>query len=347
MFHFTATNVPGEAHAQSSVEPRFVPRDNICPDMAENPLPISVGDPSVQMRFIATHQAFLKEFPELKALAEKMFRLTLDRYREEPQTPDTQKQTELRLAQIIVHYLARTVFDAFGDLLILAGNGRGFAARIMLRVMYEHLVTAAFISLNPAEARRFDDNASLQKIKIWNRTLAIIPQARDSVPPEEIQKLEAASSEVRALLKTEICSKCHQTITEEAWTRASAEVMAQKVDAASGSSLLKLYTTCFLVPTAFIHPTGVGLEMRSGTEDDGLVFKELSEPEAHDATLRGHGIVLRLLRQQNDYFNLGFDDEVASQWAAFPPIWGGALVDPPAESNSESADEAEIGGAIC
>ncbi|MGH9727711.1 MAG: DUF5677 domain-containing protein [Candidatus Acidiferrales bacterium] len=304
--------------------------------MAEKPLPVSVGDSLVQKRFINAHQAFLTEFPELKALANKMFRLTIDRYREEPQTPHTPEQTELRLAQIIVHYLARTVFDAFGDLLILAGNGRGFAARIMLRVMYEHLVTAAFISLNPAEAKRFDDNASIQKMKIWNRTLTVIPQVKDSVPTEQIQKLDTAAQQVKAQLKMETCNKCGTFITTDAWTRASAEEMAQKVDAVSGSSLLKLYTTCFLIPTAFIHPTAVGLEMRSGTEEDGLVFKELSEPEAHDATLRGHGIILRLLKQQNTYFKLGLDDELDARWAAFPAIWDGALVDPPPISEARS-----------
>src|SRR6266478_9912270 len=122
----------------------------------------------------------------------------------------------------------------------------------MLRIMYEHLATAAFISQYPAEAKRFDDNASIQKIKIWNRTLRILPEVKTIVAPEEIQKLEDASKEAKALLKTETCKKCGQPVTGEAWTRASVEEMAQKVDADSGSPLASLYTTCFLVPTSFI-----------------------------------------------------------------------------------------------
>jgi Family of unknown function (DUF5677) len=316
--------------------------ENSRPAVAEQPLPLSVGDMAVQKRFISMHEGFHREFPEIQTLAFKMFALTLEHYNERPQTesegPQSAEQNSLRLAQIIVHYLARTVFDAFGDLLILAGNGRGIAARVMLRIMYEHLVTAAFIAQYPAEAKRFDDNASIQKIKIWNRTVRILPEVKTIVAPEEIQKLEDASKEAKALLKAETCKKCGQPITGEAWTRASIEEMAQKVDADSGSNLAPLYTTCFLVPTSFIHPTAFGLESRSGTIDDGLVFKDLSEPEAHDAVMRGHGLILRLLKQQNNYFQLGLDDELSARWEAFPPIWSGALVEPPPVANQEVPD---------
>jgi hypothetical protein len=300
--------------------------------MAETPLPIGIGDSIVQGRFIASHEAFVREFPNLQGLSDKMFKMTLEGYNgvteTEPVEPEIAEETALRLAQIIVHYLARTIFDAFGDLLLLAGNGRGFAAMTMLRVMYEHLVTAAFIAQNPAEAKRFDDNASLQKGKIWNRTVAVVPDVKDMLTPEDVQRIEDLYAEAKAQQKTEMCNKCGQPKTGEAWTRASVEEMASKVDASSGSSLQRLYTTCFLIPTSFIHPTAFGLESRSGRVEDGFVYRELSEPEAHNAVLRGHALMLRLLKLQNSYFKLGLDDELAERWQVFPAIWGGALVDP-------------------
>ena len=57
--------------------------------MAETPLPIGVGDSIVQGRFIATYEAFLREFPEILRLFNKMFDLTLERYNEVPQTEPT------------------------------------------------------------------------------------------------------------------------------------------------------------------------------------------------------------------------------------------------------------------
>jgi hypothetical protein len=105
--------------------------------------------------------------------------------------------------------------------------------------------------------------------------------------------------------------------------------MAQKVDAANaGSSLQKLYTSCFLIPTSFIHPTAFGLELRSGKIEDELIYRDLSEPEAHNAVLPGHGLALRMLKLQNSYFKLGLDEELAERWKVFPVIWGGAAVGP-------------------
>ena len=45
--------------------------------------------------------------------------------------------------------------DDFTAVLILSGNGAGFAAFVHLRSIYERLVTALYISKKPSEARRF------------------------------------------------------------------------------------------------------------------------------------------------------------------------------------------------
>ena len=74
-----------------------------------------------------------------------MWAMALEKYNQPPQTEpegqELEKYTALRLAQIIVFFLARATFDAFNDVFVLAGNCRGFAAKMMLRMMYEHLVT--------------------------------------------------------------------------------------------------------------------------------------------------------------------------------------------------------------
>src|SRR6185437_4571093 len=113
--------------------------------MCEHPLPIGIGDREVQQRFIATHEVFLREFPDMRALADKMFDLTLERYND----PSEADNTELRLAQIIVFYLGRTPFDDFRALLLIAANGTCTITKKLLRRMYDHLATAGFISQNP------------------------------------------------------------------------------------------------------------------------------------------------------------------------------------------------------
>jgi hypothetical protein len=98
--------------------------------------------------------------------------------------------------------------------------------------------------------------------------------------------------------------------------------MAAKVDASCGTDLAKLYASYYLMPTYHAHPTAYGLESRLQTGDEGLAFKELSEHEATDTVMRGHILVLRLLRLFNGYFQLGLDGDVGARRDAFAKIWG-------------------------
>lgn len=296
-----------------------------------------VGDPHTHKRFLDGHVLLLIDFPEIQKLANQLWDAALERYNEPPKAElhgeELQQDTAIRLAQIIVFYLVRTAFDGFYDVFILAGNGRGFAAKMMLRVIYEHLVTASFIAVKPVEAKHFDDHSSIQKWKVWTRTVEIIPQVKGVVDAEEITRLDENQQTVRAQLKSEICKKCGQSITQAAWTRVDVATMAEQVDAATSTGLAKLYATCYLIPTALMHPTLFGLEMRLlTTEDQQLIFNETPEEVAHDSLMRAHGLVLRLFRFVNEYFKLGLDVEVEARWSAFPKIWDGALVDPPQEA---------------
>ena len=307
--------------------------------MAE-PLPI-VGDPGIHKRFLDAHVPFLQEFPAIQNLADKIWTKTLERYNQpgetELQGEELEKDAAIRLAQIIVFFLARTAFDAFYDVFILAGNCRGYAAKMMLRVMYEHLVTASFIAVNPEEAKQFDAHASIQKWKVWTRTLDVLPEVKDLVAAEEITKLDEQQQRARAQLKSEVCKRCGQPVTQAAWTRVDAATMAEQVDAATGARLARLYATCYLMPTALMHPTPFGLEARlMRTENDKLVFNDMPESVAHDSLLRAHGLVLRLFGFVNNYFQLGLDAEVEGGWATFPKIWDGALMDPPPGTENEA-----------
>lgn len=297
-----------------------------------------VGDSAIHRKFLASHVPFLIEFGELQKLADKIFSLVLEKYNQplgiEPEGADSDQLAALRLAQIIVFYLVRAAYDGFNDVFILAGNCRGFAAKMMLRMMYEHLVTASFIAMKPEEAKPFDDNASIQKWKVWVRTLKAVPAAEHTVPEETIQKLDEQQQQVRTRLKTEKCKTCKQPITQDAWTRVDVATMAEQVDASKGgNSLQNLYAPCYLMGTALMHPTPFGLELRLERTDAGLVYKDLPEAQAHDSLLRAHGLVLRMFKLMNEYFALGVDSDLDTRWAAFPKIWNGALVDPPVEVN--------------
>jgi hypothetical protein len=294
-----------------------------------------VGDSTTHRKFLDAHVPFLREFTEVQKLDDKMRNAALEKFNKPPETEpegqDLQGQNAVRLAQIVVLYLARTTSDLLNDILILAGNTRGFAAKMMLRPMYEHLVTASFIALKPEEAKRFNDHAAIEKWKLWDRTIKVVPQIENAVPAEKIADLDEQQKQVRAQLKSEICKTCKQPVTQEAWTRVSVETMAQQVDEATSSSLAKLYGPCYLMPTALMHPTAFGLEARLDRNEEGFGYKDLPEDEAHDALMRAHGLILRLFKLMNSYFSLGLDSELQARWNAFPIIWNRAQVDPATE----------------
>jgi hypothetical protein len=295
-----------------------------------------VGDPVVHKRFLDSHVSFLHEFTAMHNLADKMWNAALERYNEPLGYPlvgeELEKTTALRLAQIIVFYLARASFDCFFDIFLLAGNARGFAAKMMLRPQYEHLVTAAFIAIKPEEARNFDDHASIEKWKMWIRTLETVPQVSDLVSTDVLAELERKQHEVRDQLKSEICKKCGTPKTQGAWTRVALDNMAEEVDKVTGTSLSKLYAPCYLMASALMHPTALGLESRLTKVPAGHIYEETPEEKAHDALLRGHGMALRVLKHVNSYFGLGLGGEIESRYVAFPNIWGGAQADPSLES---------------
>lgn len=129
-------------------------------------LPIGIGDEEAQKRFLKQNAVFLKECTKLYALLEKVFIRSLVSARAENQVESIGEGIELaeaeqtavrnrRMAEVVVFYLGRAAADDFGELMILAGNGRGFGAYKILRGMYERIVTAAFIAKYPSEAPSF------------------------------------------------------------------------------------------------------------------------------------------------------------------------------------------------
>ncbi len=292
-----------------------------------------VGDPQIHRAFLQSHVPFLVEFQEVQELADKLFGKALEKYND-----DVETDSATRLAQIIVYYLLKATLDAFYDVFVLVGNCRGFAAKMMLRSMYEHLVEAHFIALKPEEAKPFNDHAVIEKWKVWARAMEVVPQIKETVSAEDIATLDEKQKEVRGRIKVEHCNKCGQPITAEAWTRVSLDAKAKQVDEATGTSLLNLYGPCYQTPTAVMHATPLGLEMRLTEPEDGKQsYNEAPEMVAHDSLLRAHGLVLRLFKHLNGYFALGLDAEVERRWIVFPTIWGGALVEPPTMSESNGS----------
>jgi len=279
----------------------------------------SVGDPNAQKRFMESHKAFLEEFPSLEELVYEAFRLSEEKcYPESQSTPVGAEPPGEEVAQKVVLYLERAIFDDFGELLILAGNGLGIGAKKTLRSMYERLVTAMFIAKFPAEAATFLAHADIEKGKVLSRAVETVPElvSRDFTP-EEIKKILDAKKAAEARKKVEYCKECAQPKTDEAWTRVNLDAMAKKVE----DDLLKMYGPYYLTPTLLTHATPFGLDLRFRKTDAAPDQVALNEKYARSSVWRGHYLMLWLLRHQDSYFNLGLKLRIDASCTAFSAIW--------------------------
>lgn len=141
-----------------------------------------------------------------------------------------------------------------------------------------------------------------------------MPDLKESVAKEKIDGLEAENKRVKAKRAESICNKCGQPKTQEAWTRADLATMAKQTDV----NLSALYG---VTPTFHSHATGFGLSARFRRVETGVAYQEMSEPEARQAILLAHNLILRHLTLQNEYFNLGLDEEIQPRVDAFLRIW--------------------------
>jgi hypothetical protein len=298
-------------------------------------LPIAIGSFAEQKRFIERNGRFLVEYPSLNKLSQKIFlralkspnRHEVERLRKLPEDdPAVIAFEDNMAAERIIFYLGRMAVDDFGEILTLAGNGRGFGAYKIVRGMYERVVTTLYIEKNPAEARTFAESSAITKLNYLKRTFEASPESRSRFSDEFMTTIERDAAAAQAKRKQSICSKCRQPITQEAWTRVSLDVMAK----AAESALEAFYPQFYLEGTAQSHANMFGIERRLiRKKGGGITYKDTSEEEARFAVHLGHHLMLRLLAMQNRYFSLGFDEEIKKRVEAFVAVWGSGPAGPP------------------
>lgn len=271
--------------------------------------------PDDQQRFLEAHRDFLAVLPQLQATLKHMIDEALERFNNAPEDADE----TVRRAEMIVLWLVRAAYDDFLALVILTQQGMGFSAMIMVRSMYERLVTGAFFSERPEEATKFVEHSVVHEWKLWQRMLKGRPSLAESYTKEKLSEFEKKYQAANEKRKVEQCSKCGQPITKEAWTRIALDQMAEIVN--PDLSFGKWYSSCYLVPTAHAHANPMGLEARIIVDDQGALYRDISEPEAHQAAIRGHGLAVSAMKLLDQSFDLEMAADVMNQEKRFMEVW--------------------------
>lgn len=282
-----------------------------------------------QQRFFQRHQRFLAEVPKLVELCNKVFDRTLaptkaNEYQAllDANLPDDDPAVvaweDGVTASNLIFYLGVMACDDFNAVLILGGNGAGFASFVHLRSIYERLVTAMYIAKKPSEARRFAESCPGYKLNFLTRLLEVVPEAKTRYDDAFIEQVRKDAEAVKAKQKESICKECKQPKPQAAWTKASLDSMAREVD----PELEKLYGVIYLEGTSQVHANSLGMEQRLVETESGYKYKGISENEASLAVQFAHRLLLKFIDMQNRHFGLGHEQTIGERFAAYNAIWG-------------------------
>jgi Family of unknown function (DUF5677) len=290
-------------------------------------VPVGFGDGPALQRFIQRHRQFLAELPKLTEICNKVFDRTLPPHDEngrqallEANLPDDDPavvawEDRNATGNLIFHFGLMAAGD-LNAVLLLGANGAGFSAFILLRSMYERLVTAMYIAKRPSEARAFAESSPIYKLNFLTRLRELVPEVKARYDDAFMNELQQSAAASRAKRKQSICNKCGQPITNEAWTRVSLDVMAREVDPV----LEEFYGPMYIEGTYQAHANILGMERRLEETERGYRYKDISENEATVAL----NLMLRFLKLENEHFNLNLDQAIREREAAFIAIWGDA-----------------------
>lgn len=103
---------------------------------------LKIGDSKAQKKFRKQHKAFIECFPNLV----NAIHIAFDR-----------QHNSISLIDGLVYDLSREGVYRFSEIGLLCGNGQGNASFIILRSMFEYLVTARYLHLHPEKSLDFVD----------------------------------------------------------------------------------------------------------------------------------------------------------------------------------------------
>jgi Family of unknown function (DUF5677) len=270
--------------------------------------PIIFGYREEWAAFGKRNKEFLEKFPHLEATIKLCY---------EP------RRTLNEPIDKVVLFMGRTCVEDFTELLMCCGNGCGRAAQILLRSLYERAVTLRYLHEHPECVTDFLDYNDVQARKFAKAVEEAYKgiEGREPIYPSDVrEEIEERFLEVKdRFMRTLSCPDCGAEVEKRlnhTWGLDFAS-MANKTD------LARLKAFCYDEALAQAHPTVASFIRRMQHEDGGVSFREGSQPELVDKTLRlAHSVILNTLLVQSERFETpGLKEQIDRCYADYMAIW--------------------------
>jgi len=199
--------------------------------------------------------------------------------------------------------LSCAAYEDFKELVVLCNMGYGLGSQKQLRCLYEKVLSAAYLSVEPDKVNRFHKYYAVHHHKVREAALKIynfddLEKAGYNADMEELYK------EVKDEFIANPTGTGRKRVSQS-WGP-PVEQMAGRV----GGVLEGAYLYWYLMPTILIHPSQFGLLSYCDREtvkdpSGGLLF----DPECQEGLLAfsldcGHRLAVHLLTMLDSHFNL-------------------------------------------
>jgi hypothetical protein len=265
---------------------------------------LTIGSPEEVQAFGARHQRFFDNFESLKKALEVAFVRTIKGSAADP----------------IIFYLGWRCVDDFWEILLLASNGYGLGATAHLRGMFERVVTAAYLHIEPSTSDDFIDYDFVRMFKVakaLRETFGVTPEDE-----KRFAELEENFNRVRDRFLIPDCEKCGTKRLNHTWSRLDVVSMAGKVSKTMGR-LRDAVVPAYYFPLAQAHSTFASLSARLKMVDGAVTFKEGPLRKDADRSFQfAHLLLLNMLNTQLEHFQLEpLKEPLKAAFEGYMKIW--------------------------
>ena len=229
----------------------------------------TVGDPDFQQKFREVHKDFIQAFPTLTTALKVAF----DRIPE-----------NITLVDGLIYDLSKQAVNRFSEIGFLCANGVGDGGSIILRSMFEYLVTARYLHIHPEKAEDFVNYLFVQMRTMREQTQKIY--GKDFVTAEYRELSEKNFERFRD--KYTYLMKDGRVKTKSRW------VDKGMVDMATECKLEQFIILAYYLPIEKAHPSPLFLLNRQDQKDETV----------SQTLMISHRMSIELLILQHEHFRL-------------------------------------------
>lgn len=234
------------------------------------------GFPQEWKSFADRHGRFLEEFEALKVAVNQAFE----------GTPAMSSEP-----CFVIYALVRQVAQDYAEVVLLAANGYGLAAKKVLRGMYERLVTARWLHSHPDDTSRFLAWELVQRAKLAQSFLEGFEDTLDEARKQHLRNVVAEAKPARAQFMVTDCKKCGTQRLNYTWASLDFVAMAKAV----GDNTSNWLGPAYYEPLNYIHASAASLGKLLEDRGDVFAFRGVHRADADQALGLGHYLVLNAL----------------------------------------------------